>query len=244
MAWNTFPLRLEYSEHITPSILHLAFRRADGERFNYIPGQFLNIHFEADGAPTHRSYSVANPPDDTGLIEIDMSPVAGGRATRLLSDLGGGDVVNASGPYGRFILRDDRPCRYVLAGTGTGITPFRAMLPELRGRIRAGFQADLLLGVWNPDELLYGAQFLEVAREEEGFRFHACYSRVMPEKPAPHERRGYVQSRFDGLGLDPESDIVYLCGNPNMVDDAMAYLRAAGFPSKHLRREKYVSART
>ncbi|MGH8494977.1 MAG: FAD-binding oxidoreductase [Gammaproteobacteria bacterium] len=245
MHWITFPLRLESARMVTPSILHLEFRRADGEAFEFVPGQFINIHFEHDGQPVHRSYSVANSPEGSDTIQIAVSPVQEGRATRLLFGLKPGDEVAGSGPYGRFVLRDDPPCRYVLAGTGTGVTPYRAMLPELERRLDTGdYSADLLLGVWSPDELLYGSDFLAVAERCEKFRFHACYSRAEPADPQPFETRGYVQSRFGSLDLDPESDIVYLCGNPDMIDEAMVFLKARGFPTARLRREKYLSARS
>ena len=43
--------------------------------------------------------------------------------------------------------------------------------------------------------------------------------------------------------LDPVHDIAYLCGNPNMVDEAFALLKEAGLSVPHIRREKYVSSR-
>ena len=45
---------------IAPSVRHMAFERADGAMLDFIPGQFLQIHFHYDdGKPTKRSYSVA-----------------------------------------------------------------------------------------------------------------------------------------------------------------------------------------
>lgn len=243
MGFKTFPLVVVKSEHVTPNILCLGFRRDDGEALAYKPGQFINIHFRADDQDTHRSYSVANAPNDQGLIEIAVSPVRGGKATEFLFGLKPGDRLEGSGPYGRFVLKDDGPCRYLLVGTGTGITPYRAMLPELARRLRGGdTRVHILLGVWRRDELLFGEEFASFARAHEGAGFRACYSREMPPEPAPWEVKGYVQGQFESLDLDPQTDVVYLCGNPNMVDDAAAYLKARGFPVKRVRREKYVSA--
>ena len=33
MKWNTFPMRLAWARNVTPTVLHLAFRREDGEPF-------------------------------------------------------------------------------------------------------------------------------------------------------------------------------------------------------------------
>lgn len=243
MAFKTFPLRLLESRHVTPSILHLVFTRDDGTEFTYQAGQFINIHFEYDGKLIHRSYSIANSPGDD-YLEIAMSPVEGGRATRLLSALSAGDVIEASGPYGRFVLKDEEPTRYVLVATGTGVTPYRSMLPLLEERIARGFSADVLLGTWRREEALYAEDFLALADQQPGFNFHACYSRELPDDLAGHECQGYVQARMQQLELDPARDIVYLCGNPDMVDEAMAWLKELGFPVARVRREKYLFSRS
>jgi ferredoxin-NADP reductase len=244
MTWNTFPLVLEWVRNVTPTTLHMAFRRADREPFEYTAGQFINLHWDRDGKRTHRSYSVANPPGDSELIEIGVAPVQGGFATEKLFSLEPGDMVEASGPYGRFVLRDDPPCRYLLLGTGTGVTPYRSMLPRIRELLASGdYMIDLLLGVREPEELLFGEDFMAMAEEFEAFSFHAGYSRRMPAAETPWAFHGYVQRRLEDLAADAEKDIAYLCGNPGMVDGAAEYLKAAGFGIKSVRREKYLSAR-
>jgi ferredoxin-NADP reductase len=245
MKWNTFPMRLEWARNVTPTVRHLAFRREDDQPFVFTAGQFINVHWDrGDGELTHRSYSVANPPGESDLVEIAVAPVDGGFATERLFALRPGDPVLASGPYGRFVLKADPPCRYVLAATGTGVTPYRSMLPEIRALLAAGDHAfHLLLGVRRPEELLYGAEFQAVSADHEHFSFSACYSRELPNEPADWEHHGYLQHRFEHLALDPERDIVYLCGNPGMIDEAFALLKDAGFGIKQIRREKYLSAR-
>lgn len=243
MAIETFPVELAWRRKATQHILHLAFRRSDGTALEYVPGQFLNLHFETDSGSTHRSYSIANPPGPEGLLEIAMSPVEGGLASDALAALEPGDVVPASGPFGRFVLREEAPCRYVLVGTGTGITPYRAMLPQLSERLRAGCRAHIVLGVWRREELLFGDDFRAFAAASPAADFTACYSRDLPTDSESWERPGYVQTLFSGLALDPASDVVYLCGNPGMIDESFEILKAMGFGVKQLRREKYLSAR-
>ncbi len=243
MAWKTFPLRVTGIEMITPTIVCLSFRRDDGEPFEFIAGQFINIHFEADGQPVHRSYSIANPPGSDD-IAVAVSPVKDGRATKLLFGLEVGDVVDASGPYGRFVLRDDEPCRYIMAATGTGVTPYRAMLPLIEQRLDEGFTVEILLGIWRREEALFARDFEEFCSTREGANFHACYSREMPDDAHPWEKNGYVQLHVAALDPQPANDIVYLCGNPNMIDEAMEMLKAREFPTRQLRREKYLPARS
>jgi ferredoxin-NADP reductase len=243
MAIETFPVELAWRRMVTPHVLHMALRRADGTALDFVPGQFLNLHFETGSGGTHRSYSIANPPAAEGLLEIAVSPVPGGLASEALAAMEPGQFLPASGPFGRFVLRDEPPCRYVLVGTGTGITPYRAMLPQLTQRLSAGFSAHIVLGVWRREEALFGEEFRAFAAAQPHAGFSACYSREFPEQPEPWEHAGYVQTLFSQLALEPEQDVVYLCGNPGMIDESVGILKAMGFTLKQLRREKYVSAR-
>ncbi len=244
-----FSLRLVASHMLAPAVRHLAFERADGQPFAFVPGQFIQIHFHyADGKPTRRSYSVATVGDGSGpvqRIEIAVSYVDGGAATELLSKLDEGDTVEASGPYGRFCLMDaDTNQRYLLVATGTGVTPYRAMLPRMRRLIaERGCRFALVYGARNESELLYGEEFEAFAREQPGFTFHPCFSRVPRAVPRANDRNGRAQVALGELGPNADTDIAYLCGNPDMVDETFAMLKEAGLAVPHVRREKYVSSR-
>ena len=47
----------------------------------------------------------------------------------------------------------------------------------------------------------------------------------------------------EALKPDVAGDIVYLCGNPDMVDQSFSLLKEIGLPVPHVRREKYISSR-
>lgn len=228
----------------------MVFKRTDGEPFSFVPGQFLQIHFDyADGKPTKRSYSVATigHGDATPIehIELAVSYVDGGAATELLGGLAVGDTVDASGPYGRFCLMSvDSNSRYLLVGTGTGVTPYRAMLPLIKKLIETrGCTFELIYGARNEGELLYAEDFAAFAESTPGFGFHPCFSREARAVPLAGDFAGRVQVAIEALNPDATTDIVYLCGNPNMVDESFNLLKEAGLTVVQIRREKYVSAR-
>ena len=58
-----------------------------------------------------------------------------------------------------------------------------------------------------------------------------------------YQHKGYVQTGFDNYNLDPETDMIYLCGNPGMIDAAYEILLAKGFTARTVRREKYISSK-
>jgi ferredoxin-NADP reductase len=247
-----FPLKLTARRMIAPSVAHLSFRRDDGQPLDYIPGQFSQVHFQyADGSAARRSYSLATIHDHAlgagEAVEIAVSYVPGGAATALFEGLPVGGSIDASGPYGRFcLLPADANRRYLLIGTGTGITPYRAMLPQLAQLMRErNVEVVLLQGARNAGELLYGDEFRAFAGQHPNFRFVPCFSRELPEPGSAHAhadaRHGYVQNALAEFAPDAQGDIAYLCGNPNMVDACFEALKAANLPVPHIRREKYVS---
>ncbi len=245
-----FPLRLTGSRMLAPTARHLVFARDDGQPLDFIPGQFVQVHFHyPDGTSTKRSYSLATIHDHAlgagETVEIAVSYVPGGAATALFENLSEGERIDASGPYGRFCLMPgDTNRRYLLIGTGTGVTPYRAMLPELARLIaERGIEVVLLFGARTPEELLYGEDFYAFAAAHLNFRFVPCFSRELPSDPHPDVRRGYVQDTLAEFAPNAETDIAYLCGNPNMVDTAFEALKGYGLPIPHIRREKYVSSK-
>jgi len=253
-AIKRFPLKLTGRRMLAPTVAHLSFARDDGQPLDFIPGQFLQVHFAyADGTATKRSYSLATIHDHAlgagDAVEIAVSYVAGGAATALFEGMEEGDRVEASGPFGRFCLMPaDANARYLLIGTGTGITPYRAMLPLLETQMaERGVEVVLLQGARSTAELLYGDEFRAFADAHAGFRYVPCLSRELPGPGSPHAhadvRHGYVQQFLPEFAPDPQRDIAYLCGNPNMVDACFEALKERGLPVPQIRREKYVSSK-
>lgn len=266
MPDNSFKLELvAHKALVCPEskseVRHLVFKRTDGKKLDYQAGQFIT--FIIDGE--RRSYSLANPPGESGSdeLEVAISQVYDedgqpGLATKVFfkgeaCDEPDPGPYEAVGPKGRLVL--PRPVegepvickRYIFIATGTGVTPYRAMLSELDSQFDAGecSKAILLFGVRQPEDLLYEKDFLDYEKSHQTqFEFYPCYSRCEGELPAeqPHACKGYVTKQLEAIELNSETDRVFLCGNPKMVDDCFNYLREEkDFPIKQIIREKYVS---
>jgi ferredoxin-NADP reductase len=246
MSRKEFHLILETSEQIAPDVKHFTFRYEGGASFEFIPGQFITLHIPTAEKILRRSYSIANKTHvANNKVEFAASYVPAGIASEVLFTLKPGERVTATGPFGRLILREERPERYILVATGTGVTPYRTMLAQLKQRfkLRPCFKVVLLFGVRRPEDLLYRDEFIEFAEKNPWFEFHAYYSRVKPQVTLDFEHSGYVLNAFSEINPNPKQDIVYLCGNPNMVDEVFTLLvKSYDFPTEIVRREKYISS--
>lgn len=254
MAQPTYQYILKSSRMLCSGVKYFAFARKDNAPITFVPGQFITLNIEtnektASGEKNkilHRSYSIANVPNQTNLIEIACAYVEGGVASNLLFNLQPGDSINVSGPFGLFTLKEEKPARYILVATGTGVAPYRSMLQEIKQRLQThpNLEVIVIQGVRIREELLFGDEFANCSTELPNFTFKACYSREQQNLQAadlkPYEQLGHVQTVFPELNLNPSQDIVYLCGNPNMIDDAFNTLTALGFDRKSIRREKYL----
>ncbi len=243
MPLTTFPIILEEAYMISPKVKHFVFKCTIDPVFDYLPGQFITIHFDHQGKSLKRSYSIANAPQQDNKIEFAAGFFAGGPGTELLFNLKQGDVLHCNGPFGRLILKEEHPKRYIFAATSTGVTPYRAMLSELQQFLNSTPRAQVVIlqGVQTREEILYHSEFLAFAAcNPKQFTFIPCLSRQNGELQN-NEHGGYVQHALQHMSLNPNEDIVYLCGNPGMIDATFDYLKEHNFTLQQIIREKYLS---
>jgi len=100
-------------------------------------------------------------------------------------------------------------------------------------------EVHLVMGARSPDTAIYKEDFRNSEQLGDNFHLSICYSRLYPDKAASNSHRGRVQNRFEKLDANPDTDMVYLCGNPSMVETSAEYFKERGFSPKNLKQEKY-----
>ncbi|OGV27288.1 MAG: hypothetical protein A3F18_06680 [Legionellales bacterium RIFCSPHIGHO2_12_FULL_37_14] len=242
MQTSIFTMAVFQVEQIAEGVKHFVLKPQD-KIFNYLPGQFFTMQIAGKEKLYKRSYSIANYPDGKGTIEFAASYIANGIASEFLFALKKGDTINITGPFGRLVYKDTAK-RIILVGTGTGVTPYRAMLPLLKSKLleHDDLEVVILQGVREHKDILYAADFRSFVKEAPRASLRICLSR-QTENLADDEYSGYVQNQFASLNLNVENTLVYLCGNPNMIDAAFTHLTTNGFTVSQIVREKYISSK-
>lgn len=235
---------LQWTEKISPTAIRMRWR-SDQSDVPFKPGQFYRFRFQDAGGTFERSYSFAQCDDQCapGEFELLITPVTGGRATALLFGASVRLEAEMEGPYGRLVLPSSGR-KLVLVATSAGLAPYLPMLKHLESQAHRPFdEVHLIFGVRDPDEFLYRDWILGLAKRCRWFHWQTHYSQASPPSPSDQEFTGYVHSGIEQLELEPENDWVLLCGNPMMIDTAFDQLKARGFKSRRVIREKYLFAR-
>lgn len=225
--------RLLETREIAPEVRHFVFEVPEAPQFAFIPGQWVSVEELVDGESITRAYSIASPPGGN-RFELCLNRVQNGHLSPYLFTLAPGDTVEMRGPFGTFILREP-PNDSVLVATGTGIAPFRAMLPARMAKDPSR-QVTLLFGVRHEGSLLYRAEFEALERAHPNFRFWPTLTR--PE-PGWSGRTGRVQQHVEEAVGERRDCDVYICGLRAMVDEIRARLRELGFDRKRMVYENY-----
>lgn len=194
--------------------------RLPKSRFSFEPGQHISISIAGDYQS--REYSVYNA-EDAPYLEVLVKEVEGGYFTPKLKYLKPGDKVQVNGPFGRFVLDVSRRYthQHVFIASGTGIAPFHSMIksnPGLNYRIIHGVR--------------YGSEAYD-RDEYEKERFFLCTSR---DNTGDFEGRLTTYLKATEFG---KNTCFYLCGNSEMIFDAMEIIKEKGFTRDDVNVEVY-----
>jgi len=191
-----------------------------------------------------RAYSIASSSLQGRYFEFFVALVRTGALTPRLFALQPGErVFLGRRVVGMFTLADVPPGRdIVFVGTGTGLAPYLSMLRS-RYAFDAGHRTVVVHGARVGYDLGYRSELEGLAARYEGFTYLPIIDQ--PERdPGWTGPVGYVNRFFDegavaehlGHELSPENTVVFLCGNPMMIEGMMAYLGDLGL-RKHSRKE-------
>ena len=236
MSIEKFSLEKVLSVHRWTNNL-FSFTMTRPAHFKFTAGQFARIGLKVGDELVVRAYSVVSSPFDETL-EFFSIVVPDGAFTSNLQHLKVGDELYLEKiPYGFLTLARYQlpaPKDLWLLGTGTGLAPFLSMLQDFETWQKYQ-NIHLVYSVRTEAELAYVERIQEIAdtfgEGHTGFKFIPIITR--DPNAALHDRLPVLIENGDleaaaGLQFNIDSTHVMLCGNPQMVDDTKAALKARG----------------
>lgn len=240
---KTLPCRIARLVLLAPDVMQVWLRLPAVEALRFHPGQYLDVLYEGG----RRSFSIANPPHDSELIELHVRRVRGGGFTERLFNstpvpthataLREGALLRIEGPLGQFTYQPGTRPVVMVAG-GTGFAPLKAMLRhilETEGPGELQRRIHLYWGARQPRDVYEESLVLEwAARHPQRLQFTAVLSETSDTGGAAHRRRGWVHEAVLADYPDLSAHEVYAAGPPAMIEAIRATFCRHGLPTERL----------
>jgi len=190
--------------------------------------------------PVMRAYSMANYPDEKGIIMLNVriaSPPPGadddippGQMSSYIFGLKPGDKVTISGPFGDFFAKET-DAEMIFIGGGAGMAPMRSHIFDQLKRLHSKRRITFWYGARSKREMFYVEDFDRLEKDYENFSWHVALSDPKPED----HWQGYTGFIHDVLYENylkdhpaPEDCEYYMCGPPMMNSAVIGMLEDLG----------------
>ncbi|WP_341503137.1 NADH:ubiquinone reductase (Na(+)-transporting) subunit F [Gallaecimonas sp. GXIMD4217] len=213
--------------------------RPDWERFG-----FFNLESKVDDT-TIRAYSMANYPDEKGIIMLNVRiatpppnnlSLPCGKMSSYIWSLKAGDKVTISGPFGEFFAKETE-AEMVFIGGGAGMAPMRSHIFDQLRRLNSKRKITFWYGARSKREMFYVEDFDMLAAENENFEWHVALSDPQPEDNWDGYT-GFIHNVVYENHLKdheaPEDCEFYMCGPPIMNASVIKMLKDLGVEDENI----------
>ena len=217
--------------------------RGDWEHF----GLFKKVSKVND--TTIRAYSMANYPEEKGVIKFNIriaTPPPGtdfppGKMSSYVFGLKPGDKVKVFGPYGEFFAKDT-DAEMVFIGGGAGMAPMRSHIFDQLRRLNSKRKISFWYGARSLREMFYEDDYNTLAAENDNFDWHVALS-----DPQPEDNWTGMTGFIHNVVLEnylkshpaPEDCEYYMCGPPMMNAAVVKMLKDLGVEDENIALDEF-----
>ena len=212
--------------------------RGDWERFDFF--KYESIVDE----PIIRAYSMANYPEETGIVKFNIrvaTPPPGtdlppGQMSSYVFSLKPGDKIAVFGPFGEFFAKDT-DAEMVFVGGGAGMAPMRSHIFDQLKRLNSKRKISFWYGARSLREVFYDDEYDLLSSENENFDWHLALSDPQPEDNWDG-LTGFIHNVLYEQYLKdhpaPEDCEYYMCGPPMMNAAVIKLLEDMGVEPENI----------
>ena len=196
--------------------------------------------------PVFRAYSMANYPDEKGIIMLNVRVATPpprapkgtppGKMSSYIFSRKPGDKVTISGPYGEFFIKDT-DAEMIYIGGGAGMAPLRSHIFELFRRRQTKRKVSYWYGARSMREMFYMDEFEQLAKDFPNFELNVALSDPMPQDNWTGYQGFIHQVLFENYLKNhpaPEDCEYYICGPPLMLQAVLKMLDELGVEPENI----------
>ncbi len=195
--------------------------------------------------PIVRAYSMANYPEEHGIIMLNVriatppprtQGIPPGKMSSFIFNLKPGDKVTISGPYGEFFARKTNN-EMIFVGGGAGMAPMRSHIFDQLRRIKTDRKMTFWYGARSLREVFYADEFDKLQAENPNFKWHLALSEPQPEDNWSGPTGFIHQVLYNNYIKEhsaPEDCEYYLCGPPMMNSAVISMLENQGVERENI----------
>lgn len=194
--------------------------------------------------PVIRAYSMANYPEERGVLKFNIriaTPPPGtdhppGLMSSYVFGLKPGDKITVYGPFGEFFAKDT-DAEMIFIGGGAGMAPMRAHIFDQLKRLKSERKMSFWYGARSRREMFYVEDFDSLAQENENFEWHVALSDPL-EEDNWNGYTGFIHNvLYEHYLRDhdaPEDVEYYMCGPPMMNASCIKMLKDLGVEDENI----------
>ncbi len=217
--------------------------RGDWEHFGFFK------HVSRVNDSTIRAYSMANYPDEKGIIKFNIriaTPPPGtdfppGKMSSYAFNLKPGDKIKVFGPFGDFFAKESN-AEMVFIGGGAGMAPMRSHIFDQLRRLKSKRKISFWYGARSLREMFYEEDYNTLAAEYENFDWHIALSDPQPEDNWTG-MTGFIHNVVLKNYLNnhpaPEDCEYYMCGPPMMNAAVIKMLKDLGVEDENIALDEF-----
>ncbi|MEO6698187.1 MAG: NADH:ubiquinone reductase (Na(+)-transporting) subunit F [Paraperlucidibaca sp.] len=195
---------------------------------------------------TIRAYSMANYPDEKGILKFNiriatpplrqLDEIPAGKMSSFVFSRKAGDKITVFGPFGEFFAKKTE-AEMIFIGGGAGMAPMRSHLFDQLKRLGSKRKISFWYGARSLRETFYADEYDKLAAENPIFKWHLALSEPQPEDNWTGHAGFIHQVLLENYLKNhpaPEDCEFYMCGPPMMNSAVIKMLEDLGVDRENI----------
>jgi ferredoxin-NADP reductase len=225
----------------TPNVKTYRLTDPEGKKlpFNFLPGQFITVTVNLTGVPIKRSYTIASSPTHTDYCEITVKHEEKGTVSHYMhNNVHVGELMQFTGPSGKFTFTETHAKSVVFIGGGVGLTPMMSAVRYLTDRSWKG-EIYFFFACKDESSIIFREEILYLAKRYSNLHVFFVLSQQDGNATMDYIPGHITKEILNDNVPDIVSRMVHICGPTPMMDTVKLILEELQVPKENVMQEVF-----